>query len=83
MTVDNIPQGEPREIATRNVFKVLTEEIISRGESPRLPRSNNEKEAKHALRPSVSSPTSYGVVQFGSGLTHGAFGGTGQILLAP
>jgi len=37
----------------------MTEKIISQGESPRLPRSNKEKEAKHALRPSVSNPTSY------------------------
>ncbi len=35
MTVDNIPPGEPYEIAARGVFKVLTEEISSRGESPR------------------------------------------------
>ena len=36
MTADNIPQGEPREIAARGVHKVLTETIISQGESPRL-----------------------------------------------
>ncbi len=36
MTVDNIPQGEPREIAARGVHKALTEKIISQGESPRL-----------------------------------------------
>ncbi len=29
MTVDNISQGEPREIGARAVFKVLTEEINS------------------------------------------------------
>ncbi len=36
MTVDNIPRGEPREIAARGVHKVVTEKIISQGESPRL-----------------------------------------------
>jgi len=36
MTVDNIPQGEPREIAARGVYKVVKEKIISRGESRRL-----------------------------------------------
>ncbi len=30
-------EHSPREIAVRRVFKVLTEEIISRGESPRFP----------------------------------------------
>jgi hypothetical protein len=34
MTVDNIPQGEPRERAARGIHKVLTEKIISQGESP-------------------------------------------------
>ncbi len=29
MTVDNIPQGEPREIAGRGDHKALTEKIIS------------------------------------------------------
>ncbi len=39
MNVDNIPQGEPREIVARGIHKVVTEKIISQGESPRLPRS--------------------------------------------
>ncbi len=46
MTVDNIPQGEPREIADRGVLTALTEKIISQGESPRLPRSDKQEEPK-------------------------------------
>jgi hypothetical protein len=34
MTVDNIPRGEPPEIAARGVHKFVTEKINSQGESP-------------------------------------------------
>jgi len=37
--VARTPEHSSREIAAKAVFKVSTEEIISRGESPRLPRS--------------------------------------------
>ncbi len=82
MTVDNIPQGEPREIAARGVHKVVTEKIISQGESPRLPRSVALNAANAArvidsgsYKGIVFAPTRLFI--FGSGLTHGAFCGTG------
>ncbi len=53
------PAHSPREIAARGVHKALTEKIISQGESPRLPRSDKQEEAKCIFGPSVSTPTSY------------------------
>jgi len=37
----------------------MTEEIISRGSSPRLPRSDKQEEPKFIFGPSVLTPTSY------------------------
>ncbi len=53
MTVDKIPQGEPREIAASGVHNALTEKDISQGESPRLPRSDKQEEPKCIFGPNV------------------------------
>jgi len=53
MTVDNIPQGEPRGIAAKGVHKVVIEQIISQGESPhsRAGRSVVRPAGSTSLRP--------------------------------
>jgi len=56
MTIDNIPQGEPREIAARGGFKVLTEEINSRGEPREIAARGVHKVLTETIISQVESP---------------------------